>query len=112
MTDERTCGRGDVGPGRLEAFVASIIGILHAMAYAPGYHVQQQTDMGRGIWRCKTTKIAQIIGVEREDMGEAKKIGAFHLTRPIGGDVDAIAARGRLRATIGRSTDMPITRAG
>jgi len=82
------------------------------MALTAGNHVHEQPDSGRGIRGSDSPEVAQIVCIEREDVGETPEVAGLDLSPLIMCDVRAVAARGRLRAPVGRMADMPVAGAG
>lgn len=92
--------------------VVSIIGIGDAFPAPPVDIVEQQGDFRPGLTRSERKQIGQVAPVECDDMIEAIEVRARHLPRAQMRNVDAVAQGRRLRAPVGRITDMPVPRPG
>jgi hypothetical protein len=88
----------------LETFVGIVVGVGHGAIL-----VKDEGDFGAvGFGLCLAEHVAQILGVHDEYLVKALKIKGLELARALLADVEAVAARDRDGARVGRLSCMPM----
>jgi len=88
------------------------VGVGDGLAGHAGDDVQQQGELGGGVWWGEGLQVGEVLGVEGEDVGEAREVGGGDLAGAVRGDVEAVAGGFGDRAGVGRAADVPVAGAG
>ena len=96
----------------VEALGPTVVGVRYVVAVVRRPKIQKQLHAVLVLgWRRAHERL-QIIAVHRQHVIEGREIIGGDLTRALATDIDAMSGCGRLRAFVGRVSNMPRARAG
>jgi len=109
---QRPRGRIHLFPRPHEVRRLAPVGVGDGLAGHAGDDVQQQGELGGCVRWGEGLEVGEVLGVEGEDVGEAREVCRGDLAGAVRGDVEAVAGGFGDRAGVGRSADVPVAGAG